>query len=260
MDQGAHKIYVPLTKSHRLEHTNTYSLLVAQHHQTTDAIKMDNDRTTPPPPQPILLLVSHSRTNPLRHRPDLKYDLRTVPNAPKQIRDKYSGVNKRLREHMLGHGDFVSLLDRAEAEIRALMRKLEAGQPAQGTLPPGKGKPASRATGTAGRGRTKEEDEESDESEEDDDDDDDDDDEEDEEEEELDVEGRPSVRVGAFCVRGRHRSVAFVEELALREWPKQWEVRMVHRDVGRLRKDSTGWKGDRRNGGPGRGFLGDEDE
>jgi RNase adaptor protein for sRNA GlmZ degradation len=39
------------------------------------------------------------------------------------------------------------------------------------------------------------------------------------------------LRVGCFCELGRHRSVAFVEELARRKWPSEWEVEINHRDV-----------------------------
>jgi hypothetical protein len=39
------------------------------------------------------------------------------------------------------------------------------------------------------------------------------------------------LRVGCCCARGRHRSVAFVEELARRQWPKDWDVQVEHRDL-----------------------------
>lgn len=42
-----------------------------------------------------------------------------------------------------------------------------------------------------------------------------------------------SLRLTAacFCEQGRHRSVAFVEELARKEWPDEWDVEIRHRDV-----------------------------
>jgi hypothetical protein len=43
------------------------------------------------------------------------------------------------------------------------------------------------------------------------------------------------LRVGCFCELGRHRSVAFVEELARRKWPSEWEVEVCHRDVDQSR-------------------------
>ena len=44
------------------------------------------------------------------------------------------------------------------------------------------------------------------------------------------------LRVGVFCEMGRHRSVAFAEELSRRKWPREWEVEVVHRDVDKRRK------------------------
>jgi hypothetical protein len=49
-------------------------------------------------------------------------------------------------------------------------------------------------------------------------------------------EDRPVVRVGAFCAMGKHRSVAFVHEAARRAWPREWEVRVEHRDVGAVKR------------------------
>ena len=43
--------------------------------------------------------------------------------------------------------------------------------------------------------------------------------------------GSKELRVGCFCELGRHRSVAFVEELSRRKWPSEWEVEIYHRDV-----------------------------
>lgn len=50
--------------------------------------------------------------------------------------------------------------------------------------------------------------------------------------------------VGCFCELGRHRSVAFVEELARRKWPSEWEVEICHRDV-----DQTKHKNKNKNQG-----------
>ncbi len=63
----------------------------------------------------------------------------------------------------------------------------------------------------------------------------------------------PVLSVAAFCARGHHRSVAFVEELAAREWPTGWEVRAVHRELenGRARqgRQRKGRRGNREEGG-----------
>jgi hypothetical protein len=46
--------------------------------------------------QAILLLISHASSPPLQALPTLKYDLRSVPNPPKHIRDNYTGLDNRL--------------------------------------------------------------------------------------------------------------------------------------------------------------------
>jgi hypothetical protein len=46
--------------------------------------------------------------------------------------------------------------------------------------------------------------------------------------------------VGCSFELGRHRSVAFVEELARREWPSEWEVQIYHRDVDQARSQRKG--------------------
>ncbi|OIW33971.1 hypothetical protein CONLIGDRAFT_203175 [Coniochaeta ligniaria NRRL 30616] len=203
-----------------------------------------------PPPQPLLLIVSHARTSPLRPSPDLKYDVRSVSNPPKQIRDKHTGLDKRLREHMLSHGDFVALLDRAETEVKALIRKMTEGDKEEGIVPLREWKPPRPRPAWAVKKEEEEEEEEGAEG----------DDEDGEEEDELDDEERPTLKVGVFCVRGRHRSVAFAEELGQRSWPKGWEVRVVHRDLGRSRKESVGGRKFNRRDSLGRGFLDDEDD
>ena len=58
-----------------------------------------------------------------------------------------------------------------------------------------------------------------------------------------DDEVRPTLTIGAYCYRGRHRSVAFVEELARRDWPAGWSVRIDHRDI----NSSGGEKKTRKN-------------
>ena len=48
--------------------------------------------------------------------------------------------------------------------------------------------------------------------------------------------------VSCFCERGRHRSVAFAEELSRYKWPREWAVEIHHRDV----DEANGKKQDRR--------------
>ncbi|KAL2022629.1 hypothetical protein VTK56DRAFT_4973 [Thermocarpiscus australiensis] len=41
------------------------------------------------------------------------------------------------------------------------------------------------------------------------------------------------LRVGCMCGSGHHRSVAFAELLAEAEWPEDWTVELMHRDLTR---------------------------
>ena len=158
---------------------------------------------TPPPPEnetppiPILLqLISHAHLPPLHPPANLKYDLRSIANPPKPLRDTHTGLSKRLREHLLHHTDFVSLLDRAEAEIlaAAVAGAVERGKEGVVSEQEKEGVVSER-------------------------------------EEEGGGGGSRVLSVAAFCARGHHRSVAFVEELAGRGWPRGWEVEVVHRDL-----------------------------
>lgn len=63
------------------------------------------------------------------------------------------------------------------------------------------------------------------------------------------------LSVAAFCARGHHRSVGFVEELGGRKWPEGWEVRVVHRDLKSGREGRKG-KGKARGGDRGRREVG----
>ena len=181
-------------------------------------------------PNIVLNLTTHAHSPPLRPAPQLKYDLRTVPNPPKAIRDAYTGVSKRLRDHMLEHEDFVELLERAEAEIGAQMENLvEIWRGDNETSRRGErneqlekndhdnGKENNRDHNIGAERRAYEH------------------------EPEYDREIIEAVTddqmvviltVGIFCARGQHRSVAFAEELSRKGWPKKWAIRLEHRDLG----------------------------
>jgi RNase adaptor protein for sRNA GlmZ degradation len=45
--------------------------------------------------------------------------------------------------------------------------------------------------------------------------------------------------VGCFCALGKHRNVAFVEELARKQWPDDWDVEVRHRDVDQNKSKRT---------------------
>jgi RNase adaptor protein for sRNA GlmZ degradation len=190
-------------------------------------------------PHIVLNMITHAHSPPLRPAPPLKYDLRTVPKPPKAIRDAYTGVSKRLKDHMLEHEAFVELLERAEAEIRAKMDDLiegwgqdnEALRNDEGDVAP---EEYDNDEGKSDNGDYNTRNDKA------------------EDQSEVQgpiaqaIENEPMdviLTVGISCARGQHRSVAFAEELSRKDWPKQWEIRLEHRDLGQKRggaKNHTG--------------------
>lgn len=168
-------------------------------------------------PVASLLLTSYSHATRLRPTPDLRYDLRTARLPSRDVLRDRTGISKRVRERVLRFEDFSQLLALAETEIRSTMKDRRAGQrPTHRALQESapNTKPAARAGRTrdgAGFGP--------------------DDGAGDGEEIEREDAGRPVLSVGAFCMSGHHRSVAFVEELAGKMWPEGWEVRVNHREL-----------------------------
>ncbi|KAL2125757.1 hypothetical protein VTI74DRAFT_2847 [Chaetomium olivicolor] len=73
----------------------------------------------------VLLLTSHAHSPPLQPPAQFKYDLRSIENPPKALRDSHTGISKRLREHLRRHQDFTILLDRAETDIRNAVTGLD---------------------------------------------------------------------------------------------------------------------------------------
>ena len=49
---------------------------------------------------PTLDLISYGHSPPLKPAPELKFDVRPLPNPPKQIRDAHNGKSKCLQEWM----------------------------------------------------------------------------------------------------------------------------------------------------------------
>ncbi|KAF2034680.1 hypothetical protein EK21DRAFT_85253 [Setomelanomma holmii] len=199
--------------------------------------------------QPLLILYSHGRTPPLHPPPDLKYDLRDVSSPPKALRDASDGRSKRLREHLLSDEKFMQKLGEVERNILDDMeRKIkdwDADKDAQG------GEEEEEHAGTTRETRRKVGLEDGDKDERDlhgadDEGEVDDEDEEPPQYETHEQPPKPTLRVGCFCALGHHRSVAFVEELARRKWPKEWGVEVVHRDLER-RKGGGKREGQRRN-------------
>ena len=177
--------------------------------------------------RPVLILYSHGRTPPLNPPPDLKYDLRSIPNPPKNARDAHDGRSKRLREHLLGELKFVQKLDEVESEILEAMevRIAETAEKLENDQDRRDDGEESGENGEEGYKSLEEDEDGHDPTE-------------------------AVLRVGCNCALGHHRSVAFVEELARRKWPRNWSVQLIHRDIDRPRgndKKARG-KGLRRGG------------
>ena len=177
--------------------------------------------TTPTTEQPVLILISHSHRRPLSCPPHLKFDLRKVSNPPKHIRDAYDGRSKRLREYMLHMEDFTSLLETAKKSIEVDMTMfVQNGQGESSAVmlgcldaPSLQGRLTDHQSCAEAHGATPQVPEVKD-----------------------DVSENPQgnavqLVVSCFCERGRHRSVAFAEELSRYKRPREWAVEIHHRDV-----------------------------
>jgi len=226
-------------------------------------------------PTLLISITSHTYAPPLQPTPDLKYDLRELPSPDNYTRAKYDGRSKHLREWLGKENEYAELLGKVEQDIMAKGRELEAevevvstpvvaadaketdekskteGAEKKEEASEGAEQKAAAETSeevkTAVEGAEEAQDPEqpedptavepSDAG-------------------DLDKADEPQVpvkppkvlRVGVCCELGRHRSVAFIEELARRQWPAEWAVEVVHRDV------AKGWgqrkgKGNRRDKG-----------
>ena len=177
---------------------------------------------------PFLILVSHGHAPLLHPPPQLKFDVRHLPNPPKHIRDAYNGTSRRLQEWMLSDPTFGDKRDAVRKEIEEEMNRITVEHEKKDILKLGqdtKGKSGELQRETLAEEDATEKDPE-------------DDDalhgEADYGAEEADQDGPLRLRVGISCAMGRHRSVAMVEELAKMSWPG-WHVEVQHRDLNKKR-------------------------
>lgn len=248
------------------------SLETNPNHNSNSGGSDDSDSTPPatpifqpshlhPEPTVLLTLTSFQHLPPLQPSPDLKYDLRNFPSPEKNVRSKYDGRTKRLRDWLTREPEYAELLGKVEAEILAKGKELEieaekekeekekaeadkamaAATPAEPSAPAEVPLPESApqsaveetkdeetkdeersTTPTADRTEVEADVEEED------------------EEEVTPLNAPKNLRVGVSCEMGRHRSVAFIEELSRRKWPVEWAVEIVHRDVGKQRNPRKG--------------------
>ncbi|KAL5372116.1 hypothetical protein DPSP01_013745 [Paraphaeosphaeria sporulosa] len=161
------------------------------------------------------------------------------------MRDRYTGVDKRLMEEMQRGAKFMMLLERAGSEVRKVVQDVvETEEGVTRNLSEERegydGRSGRDAIGPSehsglvtdidaldpAAGHSEDED--------------------------ADAETYMHViRISAFCAAGQHRSVAFACALASCDWPREWTVRAEHLDLG-LKKE------DRRRGGKGRERCGEK--
>lgn len=177
---------------------------------------------------------SHARYPPLSTPAHLAFDLRTATNPPKAMRDKYDGRAKRLREHLLHDSAFVALIDTAAREIAAAMTAILLEETRVPNTPAGPdllvqeyatGSETNSVEGSSNNDSDQNPSESSTSSS--------------ESQAQQSATGLPPssvsqgpiLRVSCSCVRGRHRSVAFAEEVAKRLPKSAFVVQVIHRDV-----------------------------
>ncbi|CAG8975695.1 hypothetical protein HYALB_00007899 [Hymenoscyphus albidus] len=117
--------------------------------------------------------------SPLNPQARLSFDIRSLENPPKHVRDSHNGTSKRLQEWMRQNSTFTVRRDAIASEIQTAMAELLDKQ----------GEHLISKSAESRKIRANEEDE-------------------------LSVLFEPEMRVGINCQMGRHRSVAMVEEPA----------------------------------------------
>ncbi|KAF8996935.1 hypothetical protein BDQ17DRAFT_1310107 [Cyathus striatus] len=173
---------------------------------------------------PTLLITSFAhRRGPLQPTPTLLIDLRTLPNPPKDLRSTQTGLSKSLRGWLSQNSEFKKRFEDACSKIEGVLKERED------TLL--KKEKEREAKGRKGNN------------------------EDDGEEEEDEMQ----VSIGVRCEMGRHRSVAFVEELSRHAWPAGWKVIVHHRDVD-IERTRESMKGPGRRGRGKVAYMDEEDE
>ncbi|WPH00345.1 Hypothetical protein R9X50_00317000 [Acrodontium crateriforme] len=163
----------------------------------------------PTPRPPIhLMIFSHGHAKPLTPPGNLTYNLRKITNPPRHMLQNYDGRARRLRDHMLRDAEFVSMLERARRDVDDYLGHADTKRAAEVD------RESSAARGEGG--------EENDGG---------------QQIESSDNNEPVTLRLACFCAQGKHRSVAFAEELAASNWPKHYVVTLEHRDVDLAKAD-----------------------
>lgn len=150
---------------------------------------------------------------PAKYHKTLSYSIRHLPNPPRHLRVKATGLSRRLQKEFLQNDDVEAFLLKVRGEILNVVKK---GGDLLSAI--SEGEQDENKNGESGDG---------------------------------DINEQPSpentedinIVVTICCEEGRHRSVAFVEELARRlgnlkdeddDFPQHWQVsiNVMHRDIG----------------------------
>lgn len=177
-------------------------------------------------------IYSHSRSHKIASA-DFTYDLRKIDNPPREMRRQFDGRAKRLREHLLRDTTFSAMLESAAVEIDAACKNTGTSTfrsivgcsinlPGLGVLHDG---PVSKQPvddhgsqilgeeGSDAQSETATEESEV------------------RHRDGAAIDDSKVLTISCFCERGKHRSVAFAEELAKRLG--YWHVALVHTDIDR---------------------------
>lgn len=77
--------------------------------------------------QPTLRIISHNRFE--KPEPDLVYDVRQVPNPPRDARTLHTGLSRNVQEDLRGDERYRDMVDMAESQIREEMgRRIERAE------------------------------------------------------------------------------------------------------------------------------------
>lgn len=150
----------------------------------------------------LLCLVSHSKTPPLHPKPALKFDLRSVPNPSRAIRQTSTGKHWALRKELLKDPVFQAELVRAQDTIREAIATFDVSR-----------SPTDSIDRSVDTDKAIEESQ-------------------DPKEKEETSTSANVLLVSCFCDMGKHRSPAFVEALAeTGKWPRHWHIKTIHREL-----------------------------
>jgi hypothetical protein len=173
---------------------------------------------------PTLILTSHGQTPPLHPVPQLKFDVRTLPNPPKHIRDAHNGTSRRLQEWLYSDPAFVTrraeisgAIESAMADLMCRQRRdpLVSSRLGVNNVESFMGYPGTAVVSVSNAGEDHSSSDGSSDR---------------KESQNPPTDDDVELRVSVFCAMGKHRSVAMVEALSRMPWPG-WQVVVVHRDL-----------------------------